>query len=55
METWKTLWTVLFAVSCFLFAGLSIWVIIGGWKDLMEMFKDLKAVRDGQSDNDGSS
>lgn len=55
METWKTLWTVLFAVSCLLFAGLSVWVIIGGWKDLMEMLKDLKAARDGHSGNDSNS
>lgn len=42
METWMTLWTYLFAFCLTAFAGMAIWIIIGGWKDLQDMFRDLK-------------
>lgn len=42
MDTWITIWTVCFFTSIALFAVMAIWVGIGGWKDLMTMFAELK-------------
>ena len=42
MEIWKNICTWTFIISIGFFAGMSVWVIIGGWQDLMEMFRQLK-------------
>lgn len=38
METWMIVWKVVFIVVLALFALLSIWVTIGGFKDIKELF-----------------
>lgn len=46
METWITIWTVVFVATLTVFAGMAVWVTIGGFQDLKAMFRDLKAERD---------
>jgi hypothetical protein len=38
---WQTLWTFLFFVSIIIFAGMSVWVTIGGYRDLKRLFQRL--------------
>ena len=38
---WQTLWTVLFFLSITFFAGMSVWVTIGGYRDLKRLFQRL--------------
>jgi hypothetical protein len=38
---WQTLWTLLFFVSIAIFAGMSVWVTIGGYRDLKLLFQRL--------------
>lgn len=42
MDAWILFWKVIFIAALLLFAGMSVWVIIGGWVDLKKMFEDLK-------------
>ncbi len=46
MNFWITLWTAIFFISIALFAGMAVWVAIGGWKDLIDMLRQLKEDRD---------
>ena len=46
METWTTIWTVVFVATIVVFAGMAVWVTIGGFQDLKAMFRDLKADRE---------
>ena len=39
---WQTLWTLLFFISIAIFAGMSVWVSIGGYRDLKRLFQRLK-------------
>ena len=41
MTMWQTLWTLLFFGSITLFAGMAVWVTIGGYRDIKILFKRL--------------
>ena len=41
MTPWAWFWTVVLAVSCLLFAGLVLVVAIGGFGDVIAMFRNL--------------
>ncbi len=45
METWMTVWKVVFIVVLAMFALLSIWVTIGGFKDIRELFAAMDAAQ----------
>lgn len=45
METWMIVWKVVFIVVLALFALLSIWVTIGGFKDIRELFATMDAAQ----------
>ena len=38
---WQTLWTILFFTFITVFAGMAVWVTIGGYKDLKKLFRRL--------------
>ena len=38
---WETLWTILFFLSISIFALMSVWVSIGGFRDLKRLFQRL--------------
>ncbi len=38
MNAWMTLWKVVFVVSLVVFAGMAVWVTIGGFADIKRMF-----------------
>ena len=41
MNFWMTLWKVVLVVSVILFAGMAVWVTIGGMRDIKRMFARL--------------
>lgn len=41
METWALIWKLTFIVVMTVFAGMSVWVIIGGWQDIKKLLKKL--------------
>ncbi|MDB4690864.1 hypothetical protein OAH23_10640 [Verrucomicrobia bacterium] len=38
---WQTLWTILFFLSISIFSLMSVWVSIGGFRDLKRLFQRL--------------
>ena len=50
MEGWITLWKVALYSGVGLFFLMSLWVIVGGYRDIQRMFADLRAQRDSQRD-----
>jgi len=38
MSFWMNLWKVVFVVSLLVFAGMAVWVTIGGFRDIKRMF-----------------
>jgi len=53
MNFWITFWTILFFAAVAVFAGMSVWVTIGGWKDIRDLFRDLD--REHKQDEEGGS
>ncbi len=41
MNFWISLWKWVFVVGVSLFAGMSVWVTIGGFADIRRLFKKL--------------
>ncbi len=41
-EFWKILWTIVFFMSLALFAGMAVWVTLGGLKDIQNMLSKIK-------------
>ncbi len=53
MAFWIVFWKILFIVTLVLFAGLAVWVTIGGYFDIRRLFSDMDkaneaAAREGQ-------
>ena len=48
MTFWIDFWTIFFAASLILFAGVAIAVTIGGFFNIRSLFKSLTAGRDEQ-------
>ena len=46
MEFWRFLWQAVFVAALVVFAGMSVWVAIGGYQDLKQLFETLKENRD---------
>ncbi len=42
METWALIWKVMFIGVMVGFAGMSVWVTIGGWRDIKSLLRKLK-------------
>lgn len=38
LKIWETIWTLIFFISLLLFAGMAIWVTIGGLGDIKRLF-----------------
>jgi hypothetical protein len=41
MTFWILLWKAQFIVCLTAFAGMSVWVTIGGWQDIKSLFRQL--------------
>ena len=50
MTFWATFWTLLFFSALTIFAGMAVWVTIGGWRDIRDLFRDLEKKRDDGDD-----
>ena len=48
MDLWTTIWTVVFAATIFVYAGLVLVVTLGGWKDIRAMFEHLESNSDAE-------
>ena len=48
MDTWITIWTVVFALTLLVFSVLVIVVGIGGWPDIKAMFTALDSQNDSE-------
>ncbi len=42
METWALIWKICFIVVVTVFAGMSVWITIGGWQDVRALLRKLK-------------
>ena len=42
MEFWITLWKVVFVATVAVFAGMSVWVTFGGWRDIKKLLARLR-------------
>ncbi len=49
METWATVWKVVLVVGLAVFAGMSVWVTIGGALDIKRL---LRRMDEDRSDSD---
>lgn len=45
MEGWILFWKVFFVLTLVLFAGMSVWVIIGGFADIKRLFARMSEPR----------
>lgn len=43
METWISIWTVIFVLTLLVFTALLVVIAIGGWADIKAMFATLEA------------
>jgi len=41
METWAFIWKVVFIGVLSVFAGMSVWVTVGGWADVRKLLQRL--------------
>lgn len=49
MDFWILLWKAIFIVSLTVFAGMAVWVTIGGARDIKRLFRTLdEQHRDGE-------
>ncbi|MDP6111767.1 MAG: hypothetical protein QF437_00520 [Planctomycetota bacterium] len=46
MSFWIFLWKAVFIVGVVLFAGMAVWVTIGGAKDIKKMFAQMDKERE---------
>lgn len=42
IETWQLIWKIIFIAGVLAFAGMSVWVTIGGWQDIRQLFARLR-------------
>ncbi len=49
MEFWITFWAITLGLVLLLYAGLFLWVAIGGLSDIRAMLASLKAEEDGET------
>lgn len=52
METWALIWKVMFIVVLTVFAGMSVWVTVGGWADIRTLLQKLSDGQGSDSDSD---
>lgn len=45
---WETIWKTLFIVTLIVFSGMSIWVTIGGFKDIKKLLKSLSETEENE-------
>lgn len=50
-ETWKQWWTIIFSIQGFVSIITAIWFAIGGFKDIIQLFRDLKKVDVNEADD----
>jgi hypothetical protein len=48
MDGWITLWKVFFVAALTVFAGMSVWVVIWGARDIRRMFREIEEERTGK-------
>ena len=48
MTFWMTFWQIVFIVTVIAFAGMAVWVTIGGYKDIKVLFEKLQADAEGE-------
>ena len=56
-DIWQFAWKALFILTILVFSGMSVWVTIGGYKDLKTLFRRLNEANasETQESNDNSS
>ena len=42
METWMLIWQVMLIVVLVFFIGMALWVTIGGFRELKQLFKKIE-------------
>jgi len=48
MNFWILLWKVILIASLAIFAGMAVWVTIGGFQDIKRMFKRIEESHQGE-------
>ena len=46
MKYWEILWKFVFLSSVTLFAGMSVWVTVQGWRDIRRMLSNIERQHD---------
>lgn len=46
MKSWMILWQIVFVGGLALFAGMAVWVTIGGFRDIKRMFERIERSHD---------
>ena len=52
---WIILWKAVFILGLAVFAGMAVWVTIGGARDIRRMLERIKEEHEHSEDDDGSS
>lgn len=42
METWALIWKIMFILVLIVFAGMSVWITVGGWRDIRRLLEKLR-------------
>ncbi len=51
MEFWTLIWKILFIASIVVFAGMAVWVTIGGYQDIKTLLQRLQDQSDARQIN----
>ena len=52
MNFWMWLWKIVFVLGVGVFSLMAVWVTIGGWRDVKDLLRDLKAQHDERPPSD---
>ena len=42
MRSWMLLWKIVFVAGVAVFAGMSVWVIVAGYRDIKRLLQNIK-------------
>ena len=42
LETWALIWKIMFILVLAVFAGMSVWITVGGWPDIKRLLEKLR-------------
>jgi len=55
MDFWMTLWKIVLVVGLLLFAGMAVWVTIGGFFDIKRLLRSITERHQQDGDQESSS